>query len=211
MEAGGPQNGGLEALVGPARAGACGAAVTWPAVTATDDCSLDTLGTDTASGSTFPGGTSTVTYTATDIFGNVTTAGFTVTVLDDQGPAILGLPSDVVLSSSNSECGSLVSWTSPTASDDCGVSSLTGSHTSGTWCSRIWRVSKRLDQKFVCIKLISSTLLDTYDVKMGSSMVRPLCSSSSVRTPSPVPIRQDQASMTYNMSPSISASNTIHF
>jgi hypothetical protein len=133
VDASGPQIHGLEDLVVPAQPGACSAAVTWPAVTATDDCSLDTLVTDTTPGSTFPVGTSTVTYTATDIFGNVTTAGFTVTVLDDQGPAILGLPSDVVLSSSNSGCGSLVSWTSPTASDNCGVSSLTGSHTSGTY------------------------------------------------------------------------------
>ena len=43
---------------------------------------------DATSGDIFPVGTTTVTYTASDIHGNVNTASFTITVTDDENPAI---------------------------------------------------------------------------------------------------------------------------
>jgi len=56
-------------------------AVTYPAPTATDNCSTPTVTTSHPSGSVFPVGTTTVTVTATDADGNQSTCQFTVTVL----------------------------------------------------------------------------------------------------------------------------------
>ncbi|WP_367115510.1 HYR domain-containing protein, partial [Marivivens sp.] len=47
------------------------------------------------SGDAFPLGESTVTYTATDIHGNVQSGSFTVTISDDENPTISGLPQDI--------------------------------------------------------------------------------------------------------------------
>ncbi|MFM9057499.1 MAG: HYR domain-containing protein, partial [Bacteroidota bacterium] len=58
----------------------CGAVATWTAPTATDNCSLASLTSSHASGSSFPVGTTVVTYTATDVAGNVSTCSFNVTI-----------------------------------------------------------------------------------------------------------------------------------
>jgi len=52
---------------------------TWAIPTATDDCGVTSFSSDYQSGDTFPVGTTTVTYTAVDVCGNVTTCSFTVT------------------------------------------------------------------------------------------------------------------------------------
>lgn|GEM_PF-3257545 len=61
--------------------GACSNTVTWPVVTATDNCSA-TLTSTHDSGDVFPVGTTSVTFTATDAVGNTTTFSFNVTVLN---------------------------------------------------------------------------------------------------------------------------------
>ena len=73
-----------------ADADTCGAVVNWTAPTASDNCTLDTLTADYASGDFFPLGTTTVTYTATDSSGNVTTSSFTVSVTLTESPTISG-------------------------------------------------------------------------------------------------------------------------
>jgi uncharacterized repeat protein (TIGR01451 family) len=55
--------------------------VSYPAPTATDNCSSPTVTTDIASGSVFPVGTTTVTATANDVAGNTSSCTFTITVL----------------------------------------------------------------------------------------------------------------------------------
>ena len=45
-------------------------------------------------GDTFPVGTTTVTYTVTDLAGNTATSSFTVTVTDDEAPVISNVPAD---------------------------------------------------------------------------------------------------------------------
>ena len=57
--------------------------VTYPAATASDNCSTPTITYSQASGSTFPVGTTTVTATATDTAGNHSECQFHVTVLYD--------------------------------------------------------------------------------------------------------------------------------
>ncbi len=65
----------------PANSSATSMAVTYPAATATDNCSTSpTVTYSQASGSTFPVGTTTVSVTATDAAGNHSECSFTVTV-----------------------------------------------------------------------------------------------------------------------------------
>lgn len=60
--------------------GTCGAVVNYTAPTASDNCSGASIIGNHNSGETFPIGTTTVTYTATDASGNVSTCSFMVTV-----------------------------------------------------------------------------------------------------------------------------------
>lgn len=76
----------------------CRAIVRWDAPTATDDCGLLGFTSNFGSGSAFYPGVTTVTYTATDFCGNMTTCSFTVTVQEaccNDTPS-LTIPNDYV-------------------------------------------------------------------------------------------------------------------
>ena len=92
--------------------GSCGAVFNWSAVTASDNCILDSLVSSHISGDLFPIGTTTITYTAYDNASNTTTESFTVTVEDIELPTIV-CPSNI------SQCDSIISWTSPIGLDNC--------------------------------------------------------------------------------------------
>jgi len=66
----------------------CTAVVTWNAPTASDNCAIDTFTSTHNPGDTFDVGTTPVTYTATDVNGNVSTCTFNVTVEDNEDPTI---------------------------------------------------------------------------------------------------------------------------
>ena len=72
-------------LLLPANSTATSMAVSFPAPTATDNCSTPTVVATPASGSTFPVGTTTVNVEATDGASNQSTCSLTVTVLYDFG------------------------------------------------------------------------------------------------------------------------------
>ena len=114
-----------------ADAGQCGAVINYTAPTASDNCAVTSFSGDAASGDTFPVGTTTVTYTAIDPAGNTETSSFTVTITDDEAPAIAGTPADMTLSNDAGICGAAVSWADLTATDNCTIASLTGTHASG--------------------------------------------------------------------------------
>ncbi len=72
---------------------ASGASVTYPAATATDNVTASpTITYSNASGTVFPLGVTTVTVTATDAAGNVSTGSFTVTVSESQEPLKILVP-----------------------------------------------------------------------------------------------------------------------
>jgi hypothetical protein len=111
--------------------GLCTAVATWTAPTANDNCGILSFTSSHSSGSSFPVGTTTVTYTATDVNSNVTTASFNVVVTDNELPAFSGFPSNINQPNTTGQCGRIVTWTSPTANDNCGISSVTATHNSG--------------------------------------------------------------------------------
>jgi YVTN family beta-propeller protein len=112
-------------------AGVCGARVSWHEPVASDNCPGVTLSSDHHSGETFPVGTTTVTYTATDAYGHSVTSSFTVTVTDDENPVITHMPLNIIQTNDAGVCGARVSWHEPVASDNCPGVTLSSDHHSG--------------------------------------------------------------------------------
>ena len=110
----------------------CSTNVTWTAPAAADNCTLTSFAPDHASGSSFPKGTTLVAYTATDGSGNTSTCSFNVIVNDATVPVITGCPTDITTNASASACSAVVTWTAPTATDNCTIASLVASHTPGS-------------------------------------------------------------------------------
>src|SRR5690554_5534223 len=112
-------------------AGSCDAVVTWTAPTFTDNCTGTTLTSTHNSGDTFPIGTTTVTYTATDAAGNVQTCSFDVVITDNEAPVFTACPSDIAQDVDAGSCDAVVTWTAPTFTDNCTGTTLTSTHNSG--------------------------------------------------------------------------------
>ncbi|MCG8403966.1 MAG: HYR domain-containing protein [Phycisphaerales bacterium] len=96
---------------------------------ADDFCGVDTV-TDNAPDS-FPLGETTVTWTVTDTSGRMATCEQIVTVEDNQDPTISDCPSDPNVSTDPGACTAEVTWTPPTADDNCNVASFISSHDPG--------------------------------------------------------------------------------
>lgn len=104
----------------------CGQVASWSAPRATD-CSAVTLQASHAPDSSFPVGTTTVVYMATDSANNVATCSFTVTVEDTTAPVI------PVLADVTGECSATIA-TAPTTTDNCAgvITGTTGDATTRT-------------------------------------------------------------------------------
>jgi hypothetical protein len=101
-------------------AGMCGAVVTWPAITATDNCTAPVT-TTMNSGDFFPVGTTVVGVMAMDASGNMDTASFTVTVSDTEAPVIANVPANTTVSNDSAMCTAVVSWSAASVTDNCGA------------------------------------------------------------------------------------------
>ncbi len=96
-----------------------------------DNCTVARVTNDHAS-TTFPIGTTTVTWTVTDGSGNTATATQTVTVTDNVNPTITA-PANVT-AYANSGCSATgVSLGTPATDDNCSVASVTNDHESTTF------------------------------------------------------------------------------
>lgn len=81
--------------------------------------------------SSYSVGTTTVTWTVTDIHGNTATCTQDVVVTDNQNPTIT-CPADVTVNADNGQCAATnVSLGTPTTGDNCGVASTTNNAPSG--------------------------------------------------------------------------------
>ena len=103
----------------------CSTVVAWVQPTAADNCPGVSLSSDIAPGATFGLGTTVVTFTATDASGNTTTSTFQVTITDDEAPSISGMPANITQTNDAGNCSAAVTWTAPTAADNCAVNTFT--------------------------------------------------------------------------------------
>ena len=97
--------------------------------TTADNCSFVSV-TNNAPAA-FPIGTTTVTWTVTDVAGNTATCTQAVTVTDATPPTI-ACPSNIATTTAVGVCTRLVNVPSPTTADNCGVASLSWTMTGAT-------------------------------------------------------------------------------
>jgi hypothetical protein len=123
--------------LGGGSGGACSTPVSWVPPEVTDNCGSEFTSLSYSWGETNPAfsswswgefnpGTTTVTVTATDASGNQSTCDFDVTVVDDSPPVFTFCPEDlyVYLGPEDDDCGLVMTWDPPQATDNCGVTSL---------------------------------------------------------------------------------------
>lgn len=103
--------------------GQCSATVTAP--NATDNCAGQITGTTSDPLTYNAEGTYTIHWSYNDGHGNIATQNQTVIVHDATAPVIIGCPGTI-----NSNVN-VVSWTPPTASDNCSIQSFTHNHNPG--------------------------------------------------------------------------------
>ena len=130
-----------------AGSGACSAVVSYAAPSVSDNCPgvSASLTSGQTSGTSFPTGTTTVAYTATDASGNTASCSFTVTVNDNQNPSI-SCPSNQTVNAASGTCAANVSYTTPTATDNCPgvtVALLSGPASGGSFSVGTTTVSYR--------------------------------------------------------------------
>ncbi|MBK9254944.1 MAG: HYR domain-containing protein [Saprospiraceae bacterium] len=70
-------------------------------------------------GATFPVGTTTVVWTATDINGNTTTCEIEITVNDTENPVFVNCPNTTFTIGADADCNNGVIWSIPIATDNC--------------------------------------------------------------------------------------------
>jgi hypothetical protein len=129
-----------------ATSGTCQQIHSWTVPVPADNCGVASMTVSTSNPSVvivtigtssfalFPVGTTTVTYLVTDVNGNTNTCSFTVLVKDTENPVITGCPANIgPLGNDPGLCGRTVSWTAPTASDNCPGVSLATTHFPGSF------------------------------------------------------------------------------
>ncbi|MBL0741018.1 HYR domain-containing protein [Chryseolinea lacunae] len=127
---GSPDIAGCPANIDVAPTANCGATVTWTPPIATS-CDLQSFTSTHQPGSVFPIGSTKVIYTAKDGNGKSSTCNFNVTVRDRTGPTLVNALADVTVST-DATCKAAATWPAPAFVDECTVSSVTSSHTSGS-------------------------------------------------------------------------------
>ncbi|MDO7849378.1 HYR domain-containing protein [Hymenobacter sp. M29] len=96
--------------------------------TVADNCTGVTVANNAPA--TFPKGTTTVTWTATDAAGNTANATQVVTVNDTERPVLAAL-ANITANAPATQCGAVVSF-SPTATDNCAGATVVASSASGS-------------------------------------------------------------------------------
>lgn len=110
----------------------CGAVYNYSIPTASDNCGIASFVGSHTSGQTFPVGTTTVTYVATDNAGNTDTCSFDITVVDAQLPVFTNCPNNILVVNDPGQCSAVVTWNAPIVTDNCGVNTVTSTHSPGS-------------------------------------------------------------------------------
>lgn len=95
-----------------------------------DNCAIDSYQLSQTDFNCSELGQLTVSLTVTDLSGNSATCISVITVIDSVSPAISNCPAGISVVPDSSECNPQVSWTPPTATDNCSVA-LTSNYSSG--------------------------------------------------------------------------------
>ncbi len=105
--------------------GLCSAVVNYGAISASDNCNAPSIAliSGLSSGSSFPVGTTTMVYRATDAANNTATCSFTVTVVDNQ-PPVINCPANVTANTAPGLCTAVVSYGAISATDNCTAPSI---------------------------------------------------------------------------------------
>lgn len=106
--------------------GMCGAVVTYELPAVVDNCDEEIAVEQTeglGSGATFPVGVTIETFLFTDSQGNMSSCSFTVIVADTEAPVIT-CQADIDVENDPGECGAIVTYEMPTATDNCGVTEI---------------------------------------------------------------------------------------
>ncbi len=143
--------------------GACQATNVSIGMATADDASPIVSITNDHASTTYPVGTTTVTWTATDAAGNSATCTQTVTVIDAQDPTIT-CPANISVDAAAGTCAATVAnLGAPTTADNCGVSSVSNDHPSTTFpvgvTSVVWTVTDTAGRTAICTQTV--TVLDT--------------------------------------------------
>lgn len=115
-----------------ATAQSCAANVSWTNITGSDNCSVASVVTSQANGSSFNLGATTVNVTVTDGSGNTSSGSFTVTVVDTIAPVFTAVPTNISITPNQNSCDATVTWSAPSASDNCSNATITTSVASGS-------------------------------------------------------------------------------
>ena len=121
----------------------CDVALVLAPAVATDACGMATLTNDfnggTDASGTYPAGSTTITWTATDLQGNSATCTQVVTVTETSAPS-LTCPADVSVDAGSDACEASVTVGAPTVSDNCGSATYTNDYTGTTDASGTYPV-----------------------------------------------------------------------
>jgi gliding motility-associated-like protein len=189
--------------------GQCSANVTWTAPTATDNCTNPLTPTGNMPPGNFPVGTATVTYTATDAAGNTATCSFTVTVNDTQLPVLTGCPIAISVNNAPGECGANVTWTAPTASDNCGVASITPDHANGSFfdvgtTSVIYKATDVNGNMATCTFTVTVVDMEDPEITCPANFTQdndPGVCEATITLPAPVDLSDNCLGVTYTSTP----------
>ncbi|HAH22727.1 MAG TPA: hypothetical protein DCL77_03005, partial [Prolixibacteraceae bacterium] len=133
--------------------GQCSAIVMLTTPTTADNCGILSVTNDHPS-TTYPIGTTIVTWTATDIHGNINACEQNVTVADNEKP-IVTAPSNIRVNNDAGICGAIVVAGTATVTDNCIVGSLKGKRSDALELTDVYPVG-------------STTIIWSYDDGHGS-------------------------------------------
>ena len=115
-----------------ADAGLCSAIHSWTVPVPSDNCEVVSFTATHEPGEAFPVGVTQVSYTVTDSMGMTTTDQFSITVVDNENPQIIRIPSDMTVIVEEGDCTIPVSWIAPDSQDNCAIDTFSLSHASGS-------------------------------------------------------------------------------
>lgn len=174
----------------PTTTGQCQTVVTYPAISVSDNCSgVSTPSCVPPSGSTFQKGTTTVNCSVTDAANNSANCSFTVTVNDTEKP-VIACPANITQSTDANQCSAVVSYTTPTATDNCSGATVQCTPASGsTFPKGLTTVS------CVATDVAMNTATCTFTVTINDTVKPVITCPSSITVPTAT--GQCQAVVTY--------------